>query len=63
VLSVDDAHLLDEHSAIVLRRMIDRGLAPVLVTIRAGESALDMVTSLWKDDHLPRLDLAPTQRR
>ncbi len=59
VLAVDDAHLLDEHSAIVLHRVVVRRLAPVLVTLRAGEPAPDTVTSLWKDDHLPRLDLAP----
>ena len=59
VLAVDDAHLLDEHSAIVLHRVVVRRLAPTVVTLRAGEPAPDTVTSLWKDDHLPRLDLAP----
>lgn len=59
VLVVDDAHLLDEHSAIVLHRVVVRRLAPAVVTLRTGEPAPDAVTSLWKDDHLPRLDLAP----
>ena len=59
VLAVDDAHLLDEHSAIVLHRVVLRRLAPVLVTLRAGEPVPDTVTSLWKDEHLPRADLAP----
>ena len=59
VLTVDDAHLLDEHSAIVLHRVVVRRLAPVVVTLRTGEPAPDTVTSLWKDDHLPRLNLAP----
>ncbi|MEU4427142.1 LuxR C-terminal-related transcriptional regulator [Actinoplanes sp. NPDC024001] len=59
VLAVDDAHLLDEHSAIVLHRVVVRRLAPVIVTLRTGEPAPDTVTSLWKDDHLERLDLAP----
>jgi DNA-binding CsgD family transcriptional regulator len=59
VLAVDDAHLLDEHSAIVLHRVVVRRLAPVVVTVRAGEQAPDTVTALWKDDHLPRLDLTP----
>ena len=58
VLTVDDAHLLDEHSAIVLHRVVVRRLAPVVVTLRTGEPAPDTVTALWKDDHLPRLDLA-----
>ncbi|WP_370617179.1 LuxR C-terminal-related transcriptional regulator [Mumia qirimensis] len=59
VLAVDDAHLLDEHSAIVLHRLVVRRLATVVVTLRSGEPAPDTVTSLWKDDHLPRLELAP----
>jgi DNA-binding CsgD family transcriptional regulator len=59
VLAVDDAHLLDEHSAIVLHRVVVRRLAPVLVTLRTGEPAADTVTSVWKDDHVPRLDLTP----
>jgi DNA-binding CsgD family transcriptional regulator len=59
VLAVDDAHLLDEHSAIVLHRVVVRRLAPVVVTLRTGEPAPDTVTALWKDDHLPRLNLAP----
>lgn len=59
VLVVDDAHLLDEYSAIVLHRVVVRRLASAVVTLRTGERAPDPVTSLWKDDHLPRLDLAP----
>ncbi len=59
LLVVDDAHLLDEHSAIVLHRVVVRGLAPTLVTLRSGEPAPDAVTSLWKDDYLSRLDLEP----
>ena len=59
VLAVDDAHLLDEHSAIVLHRVVVRRLAPVLVTLRTGEVVPDIVTALWKDDHLSRLDLGP----
>lgn len=58
VLAVDDAHLLDELSAVVLHRVVVRRLAPVLVTVRDGEPAPDTVTALWKDDLLPRLDLA-----
>lgn len=59
VLAVDDAHLLDEHSAIVLHRVAVRRLAPVLVTLRSGEPVPDVVTALWKEDLLPRLDLGP----
>jgi DNA-binding CsgD family transcriptional regulator len=59
VLAVDDAHLLDEHSAILLDRVVEHGAAPVLVTVRTGEPAPDAVTALWKDERLERLDIAP----
>lgn len=59
VLVVDDAHLLDELSAIVVHRTVTRRLAPVVATIRTGEPAPDLVTALWKDDQLPRLDVGP----
>ncbi|MBC9225256.1 AAA family ATPase [Aeromicrobium sp. 636] len=59
VLVVDDAHLLDDHSAIVVHRITMRRLAPVVATVRSSEPAPDPVTALWKDDHLPRIDLEP----
>ncbi|KHL17090.1 AAA ATPase-like protein [Mumia flava] len=59
VLAVDDAHLLDEHSALVLHRVVERRIAPAVITLRTGEPAPDSVTALWKDEHLPRLDLVP----
>ncbi len=59
ILAVDDAHLLDELSATVLHRVVMRRLAPVVVTIRSGVAAPDPVTALWKENHLPRLELAP----
>lgn len=62
VLAVDDAHLLDELSAVVLHRVVLRGLAPVVVTVREPAPAPDLVTSLWKDDLVPRLDLSSLDR-
>ena len=59
VLAVDDAHLLDDHSAIVLHRAVVRRLAPVVVTLRTGEPVPELVTALWKDDLVPRLDVSP----
>ncbi|GGB99095.1 helix-turn-helix transcriptional regulator [Cellulomonas carbonis] len=58
VLGVDDAHLLDELSAVVVHRAVARGLFPVVVTVRGGEPVPDLVTALWKDEMLARLDLA-----
>ncbi|MGH3781960.1 MAG: LuxR C-terminal-related transcriptional regulator [Pseudonocardiaceae bacterium] len=59
VIGVDDAHLLDELSAVVVHQLVLRRAASVVLTLRTGESAPDAVTALWKDGHLPRLELEP----
>jgi DNA-binding CsgD family transcriptional regulator len=57
VLMADDAHLLDDASASLLRQMTLTRAAFVVVTIRAGERASDAVIGLWKDDDVERLDV------
>ncbi|MBV9139406.1 MAG: helix-turn-helix transcriptional regulator [Pseudonocardiales bacterium] len=59
IVGVDDAHLLDELSAVLVHQLVLRRAASVLLTLRTGESAPDAVTALWKDGHLPRLELQP----
>jgi DNA-binding CsgD family transcriptional regulator len=59
---VDDAHLLDDLSALVVHQMVLQDVASVIVTIRTGEPAPDAVTALWKDDLLRRLELQPLSR-
>jgi len=59
VVGVDDGHLLDELSALVLHELVLRAAATVVVTIRTGEPAPDAVTALWKDGHLDRLEVQP----
>ena len=59
VVGVDDAHLLDEVSAVLVHQLVLRRLAGVVLTLRSGEAAPDAVTALWKDGHLPRLELQP----
>jgi DNA-binding NarL/FixJ family response regulator len=59
VVGVDDAHLLDELSAVVVHQLVLRRAASVVLTLRTGETAPDAVTALWKDGHLPRLELQP----
>jgi len=59
LLGVDDAHLLDELSATLLHQVVLRHAAAVVVTLRTGEPAPDAVTALWKDAHLPRLEVQP----
>ena len=59
---VDDAHLLDELSALVLHQLMVRHAAAVIVTIRSGQAAPDAVTALWKDGLVRRLELQPLSR-
>lgn len=59
VVVVDDAHLLDDTSAVVLHQLVQHGDAVVLATIRSGERPPAPVTALWKDELLDRLELAP----
>lgn len=59
VVGVDDAHLLDEQSALVVHQLVQRKAAMVVLTMRNGESAPDAVTSLYKDHGIPRLELQP----
>ena len=59
IIGVDDAHLLDELSAVLVHQLVLRRAASVVLTLRTGETAPDAVTALWKDGHLPRLELQP----
>jgi DNA-binding CsgD family transcriptional regulator len=59
VVGVDDAHLLDELSALLVHELALRQAATVVLTLRTGESAPDAVTALWKDGHLARVELQP----
>jgi DNA-binding NarL/FixJ family response regulator len=59
IVAVDDAHLLDEVSATLVHQLVLQQAASVVLTLRTGETASDAVTALWKDGHLPRLELQP----
>jgi DNA-binding CsgD family transcriptional regulator len=59
MVGVDDAHLLDEMSALLVHQLVLHEQATVVVTVRTGERVPDAVTALWKDDHLDRLELQP----
>ncbi|SEH63513.1 AAA ATPase domain-containing protein [Mycolicibacterium rutilum] len=59
VLSVDDAHLLDELSAFVVHQIAARAAATVILTIRDGEPVPAAVEDIWARTHFERLDLAP----
>ncbi|WP_372517019.1 AAA family ATPase, partial [Mycobacterium montefiorense] len=59
VVGVDDAHLLDGLSALVVHQLAQSGGVRLVVTIRTGSDEPDAVTALWKDGLLERLDLEP----
>ncbi len=63
LLVVDDAHLLDPVSAVVVHQVAERSEVFVIVVVRTGEPAPDPITALWKEAHAVRLDLAPLSRR
>ncbi|GAB05135.1 LuxR C-terminal-related transcriptional regulator [Gordonia amarae] len=60
-LAVDDAHLLDAESAAVVHALVVHDRIPAFLSCRTeipespGPTA---IIALWKDGHLPRLDLA-----
>lgn len=62
VLVVDDAHLLDSHSAALLHYLILRADAFLILTVRTGEPVPDPIVGLWKDEHCDRLELQPLPR-
>ncbi|OBF45923.1 hypothetical protein A5787_00850 [Mycobacterium sp. 852002-50816_SCH5313054-b] len=62
VVFVDDAHLLDDLSALVLHQLVQSRAAAVILTIRTGEHAPAAVTALWKDGMLRRRELEPLTR-
>ncbi|MEU4329831.1 AAA family ATPase [Nonomuraea dietziae] len=59
VLAVDDAHLLDSHSAEVIASLVRARQARMVATLRTGEPAPDAVTLLWREGHVRRYDTDP----
>ncbi|MGW5152521.1 LuxR family transcriptional regulator, partial [Rhodococcus koreensis] len=59
VVAVDDAHLLDDLSSLLVQHQMIRRAATVILTLRSGESAPDAVTGLWKDRYLDRCEVQP----
>jgi len=59
ILGVDDAHLLDSASAVLVHHLVVRGGASVVVTLRSGEAIPDPILALWKDEAAVRIELQP----
>jgi DNA-binding CsgD family transcriptional regulator len=62
LLFVDDAHLIDDLSALVVHQLVLHEMATVIATVRTGQPVPDAVTALWKNAMLRRLELQPLSR-
>jgi len=62
LLVVDDAHLLDDASAVLVQQLAMSHALRLVVTVRSGEPAPDAVVALWKDGWLDCVDLQPLDR-
>lgn len=58
VLFVDDAHLLDLSSAVLLSQLLEAGAVFLMATVRNDEPASDVVGLWWRRNRTLRLDLA-----
>jgi hypothetical protein len=58
IVLVDDAHLLDDASAMLIHHLAVTKTAFVLATVLAGEAAPDPVVALWRDGLVERIDLS-----
>lgn len=63
LLVVDDAHLLDSASALLLHQLVQAQAAFVVVTVRAGEAVPDPVVALWKDGLAERIEVGALPRQ
>lgn len=55
---VDDLHLLDTTSAVLLRQLLREGVIRLIATVRTGEALPDAVRALTSEPGMTRLDLA-----
>ncbi|MDF0528800.1 LuxR C-terminal-related transcriptional regulator [Tsukamurella sp. 8F] len=62
VVAVDDAHLLDPLSAMLLQQIAIDDAARIVVTIRTGEAVPAAVTALWKDGRMARVEIGALGR-
>ncbi len=62
LLLVDDAHALDDASAVLLQQLAATRTGFLVVTLRSGEVPPEPVTALWKDHGVERLTIEPLDR-
>lgn len=61
-LVVDDAHLLDDASALLVHQLVAGGDVEVVATQRSGTLAPEPVTRLWRDQLVTRVEVGPLDR-
>ncbi|MFL5778699.1 MAG: AAA family ATPase, partial [Chloroflexota bacterium] len=57
LVSVDDAHLLDDHSATLVLQLAMSMPSVVVATVRTGEPVPDAVLALWKEGIAERIEV------
>jgi DNA-binding CsgD family transcriptional regulator len=57
-LLIDDLHLLDSASLVLLQQLIETGVVRVIATVRQGEPVSDAARALLRNDAMHRIDLA-----
>jgi hypothetical protein len=57
VLAIDDAHLLDDGAAAIIHYLATTGQAWLVMTARAREPWPEVLTALWKDGQVERIEL------
>src|SRR5206468_12274649 len=62
VTVADDVALLDAASLALLGYLAAQGTVFLVATVRTGEPVPDLVTSLWRDGRLERVDLEDLSR-
>uniref|UniRef100_UPI003F49AE76 helix-turn-helix transcriptional regulator n=1 Tax=Streptomyces sp. CA-141956 TaxID=3240051 RepID=UPI003F49AE76 len=62
-LWVDDLHLLDATSAVLLRQLIDAGVVRLIATVRTGEPLGETIDALTGGGAVYRVDLTPFDRQ
>ncbi|GIM93511.1 LuxR C-terminal-related transcriptional regulator [Paractinoplanes toevensis] len=62
VLMIDDLHLMDGASAVLLRQLADTGVARYVATLRGGAPACAATSALCGSDAVRHVDLQPLTR-
>lgn len=62
IVGIDDAHLLDPLSAMLVQQLALVGGVRLVLTLRSRQSVSDALLSLWKDEVLKRIEVSALSR-